>query len=38
MATAKEGKLDGVAKLFDENGNTIEEVIYRNNKIVKRIK
>ena len=38
MATAKEGKLDGVAKLFDENGNTIEEVIYGNNKIVKRIK
>lgn len=38
MATAKEGRLDGVAKLFDENGNTIEEVIYRNNKIVKRIK
>ena len=38
MATAKEGKLDGVAKLFDENGNTIEEVIYKNNKIVKRIK
>ena len=28
IATAKEGKLDGVAKLFDENGNTIEEVIY----------
>lgn len=23
MATAKEGKLDGVAKLFDENGNTV---------------
>ena len=38
MATAKEGRLDGVAKLFDENGNTIEEVIYKNNKIVKRIK
>lgn len=38
MATAKEGRLDGVAKLFDENGNTIEEVIYGNNKIVKRIK
>jgi len=38
MATAKEGKLDGVAKLFDENGNTVEEVIYKNNKIVKRIK
>ena len=38
MATAKEGKLDGVAKLFDENGNTIEEVIYKNNKVVKRIK
>ena len=37
-ATANEGKLDGVAKLFDENGNTIEEVIYGNNKIVKRIK
>ena len=37
MATAKEGRLDGVAKLFDENGNTIEEVIYKNNKIVKRI-
>ena len=37
MATAKEGKLDGVAKLFDENG-TVEEVIYKNNKIVKRIK
>ncbi|QQB73746.1 hypothetical protein I6H56_10575 [Fusobacterium canifelinum] len=38
MATAKEGKLDGVAKLLDENGNTVEEVIYKNNKIVKRIK
>ena len=38
IATAKEGKLDGVAKLFDENGNTVEEVIYKNNKIVKRIK
>ena len=38
MATAKEGKLDGVAKLFDENGNTIEEVIYKDNKIIKRIK
>ena len=38
MATAKEGKLDGVAKLFDENGNTIEEVIYKNNKVIKRIK
>ena len=38
MATTKEGKLDGVAKLFDENGNTVEEVIYKNNKIVKRIK
>ena len=38
MATAKEGRLDGVAKLFDENGNTIEEVIYKNNKVVKRIK
>ena len=38
MATAKEGRLDGVAKLFDENGNIIEEVIYGNNKIVKRIK
>ena len=38
MATAKEGKLDGVAKLFDENGNTVEEVIYKNNKIMKRIK
>ena len=38
MATAKEGKLDGVAKLFEQNGNTIEEVIYKNNKIVKRIK
>jgi len=38
MATAKEGRLDGVAKLFDENGNIIEEVIYKNNKIVKRIK
>lgn len=38
MATAKEGRLDGVAKLFDENGNTIEEVIYGNNKIVKKIK
>ena len=38
MATAKEGKLDGVAKLFDENGNTVEEVIYKNNKVVKRIK
>ena len=38
MATAKEGKLDGVAKLFDENGNTIEEVIYKDNKVVKRIK
>ena len=37
-ATANEGKLDGVAKLFDENGNTIEEVIYKNNKVVKRIK
>ena len=37
-ATANEGKLDGVAKLLDENGNTIEEVIYGNNKIVKRIK
>ena len=37
-ATANEGKLDGGAKLFDENGNTIEEVIYGNNKIVKRIK
>ena len=33
MATAKEGRLDGVAKLFDENGNTIEEVIYKKNKI-----
>ena len=38
IATAKEGKLDGVAKLFDENGNTIEEVIYKDNKVVKRIK
>ena len=38
MATAKEGRLDGVAKLFDENGNTIEEVIYKNNKVIKRIK
>lgn len=38
MATAKEGKLDGVARLFDNNGNTVEEVIYKNNKIVKRIK
>jgi len=38
MATANEGKLDGVARLFDENGNTIEEVIYKNNKVVKRIK
>lgn len=38
MATAKEGNLDGVAKLFDENGNTIEEVMYRNNKVIKRIK
>ena len=38
MATAKEGRLDGVAKLFDENGNTIEEVIYKDNKVVKRIK
>ena len=38
MAAAKEGKLDGVAKLFDENGNTIEEVIYKDNKIIKRIK
>lgn len=38
IATAKEGKLDGVAKLLDENGNTIEEVIYKNNKVVKRIK
>ena len=37
-ATANEGKLDGVAKLLDENGNTIEEVIYKNNKVVKRIK
>ena len=37
-ATANEGKLDGVAKLFDENGNTIEEVIYKDNKVVKRIK
>ena len=37
-ATANEGKLDGVAKLLDENGDTIEEVIYKNNKIVKRIK
>ena len=38
MATAKEGRLDGVAKLFDENGNTVEEVIYKDNKVVKRIK
>ncbi|WP_338962347.1 hypothetical protein KSU11_07130 [Fusobacterium nucleatum] len=38
MATAKEGKLDGVAKLFDENGNTVEEIIYKDNKVVKRIK
>lgn len=38
MATANEGKLDGVARLFDENGNTVEEVIYKNNKVVKRIK
>lgn len=38
MVIVKEGKLDGVVKLFDENGNIIEEVIYRNNKIVKRIK
>ena len=38
MATANEGKLDGVAKLLDDNGNTIEEVIYKNNKVVKRIK
>ena len=38
IATAKEGKLDGVAKLFDENGNTVEEVIYKDNKVVKRIK
>ena len=38
IATAKEGKLDGVAKLFDENGNTIEEVIYKDIKVVKRIK
>ena len=38
MATANEGKLNGVARLFDENGNTIEEVIYKNNKVVKRIK
>ena len=38
MATAKEGKLDGVAKLFDENGNIVEEVIYKNNKVIKRIK
>ena len=38
IATAKEGKLDRVAKLFDENGNTIEEVIYKDNKVVKRIK
>ena len=37
-ATANEGKLDGVAKLFDENGNTVEEVIYKDNKVVKRIK
>ena len=37
-ATANEGKLDGVAKLLDDNGNTIEEVIYKNNKVVKRIK
>ena len=37
-ATATEGKLNGVAKLLDENGNTIEEVIYKNNKVVKRIK
>ena len=37
-ATANEGKLDGVAKLFDENGNTVEEVIYKENKVVKRIK
>ena len=38
IATANEGKLDGVAKLFDENGNTVEEVIYKDNKVVKRIK
>ncbi len=38
IATAKEGKLDGVAKLFDENGNTIEEVLYKNNKVIKKIK
>ena len=38
MATANEGKLEGVAKLLDDNGNTIEEVIYKNNKVVKRIK
>ena len=38
MATANEGKLNGVARLFDDNGNTIEEVIYKNNKAVKRIK
>ena len=37
-ATATEGKLNGVAKLLDDNGNTIEEVIYKNNKVVKRIK
>ncbi|WP_315281588.1 hypothetical protein [Fusobacterium hwasookii] len=37
-ATATEGKLNGVAKLLDENGDTIEEVIYKNNKVVKRIK
>lgn len=37
-ATANEGKLDGVAKLFDENGNTVKEVIYKDNKVVKRIK
>ena len=37
-ATANEGKLDGVEKLLDDNGNTIEEVIYKNNKVVKRIK
>ena len=38
MATAKEGKLDGTAKLFDKNGNIVEEVIYKNNKVIKRIK